>query len=97
MIAAASATYRILLPVATPIFTPAGIYAVAQSVAISCATSGATIRYTTNGPPPTSASTVYTGPISVSATTTIKAIATRSGYTTSAVASAAYTLSVRSP
>ncbi|WP_238323112.1 beta-1,3-glucanase family protein [Gorillibacterium massiliense] len=79
--------------VATPTFTPAGgTYVSAQSVTITSATSGAAIKYTTDGSTPTSASSTYIGPISVTATTTIKAIATKSGFTDSAVATAAYVI-----
>lgn len=79
--------------VATPTFSPpGGSYAAAQSVSISSATSGATIRYTTDGSTPTGASPVYSGPISVASSKTLKAIALKSGMTTSAVASAAYTI-----
>ena len=94
--AVATATYTIgtTQQVATPTFSPAGgTYSTAQSVTISCATSGATIRYTTDGSTPTSSSTVYSGPITVSKTTTIKAYATASGMTDSAVATATYTIS----
>jgi Chitobiase/beta-hexosaminidase C-terminal domain/Bacterial lectin len=78
---------------ATPTFSPAaGTYSSTQSVSLSDATSGATIYYTTNGSTPTTSSTKYTSPISVGATTTIKAIATASGYSNSAVASATYTI-----
>ena len=97
--AVASATYTIgsTQQVATPSFSPAGgTYSTAQSVTISCATSGATIRYTTDGSTPTSLSAVYSGPITVSSTTTIKAYATGSGMTDSAVASAAYIISLES-
>jgi hypothetical protein len=80
--------------VATPTFSPAGgTYTSAQSVTIATATSGATIRYTTNGADPTGSSTVYTGAINVSATTTIKARAYNSGMNESAIATAAYTIS----
>jgi hypothetical protein len=92
----ASAVYTItpLLPsVTTPTFSPAaGTYTSAQSVTISDATSGATIYYTTNGTPPTTSSTKYTGPITVSSTETLEAIAAAAGDTNSAVASAAYTI-----
>ncbi len=97
-IAMANALYYVYLAgtanaTATPTFSPAaGSYSTAQSVTIGCATSGATIRYTTDGSTPTSSSMVYSGPISVSKTTTIKAYATASGMTDSAVATAAYTI-----
>jgi len=90
----ASATYTINIPskVATPKFSPAGgSYSSAQSVALSCATSGAAIRYTTDGSAPSSSSTVYSGPISVSSTTTIKAKGFKSGMTDSDIATTAYT------
>ena len=89
-----SAKYTINLnAAATPAFTPAaGTYTSAQSVTIADATPGATIYYTTDGTAPTTASTQYTSPIPVSATTTINAIATASGFATSAVASATYTI-----
>jgi Chitobiase/beta-hexosaminidase C-terminal domain len=88
----ATATYTLTLPqAATPTFSPAGgTYTAAQSVTLSDATSGAAIYYTTNGSTPTTSSTLYSAPISVPKTTTIKAIASRTGWTTSAVASATY-------
>jgi len=80
-------------PVATPTFSPAGgTYASPQTVTISSSTAGATIYYTTNGSTPTTSSTVYSGPITVSATETVKAIATASGYSASAVGSASFTI-----
>ena len=78
---------------ATPTFTPpGGSYSSTQSVKILDATVGAAIHYTLNGTAPTAASPVYSVPISVTATETIKAIAIAPGYTTSAIASATYTL-----
>ena len=56
------------------------------------ATSGATIRYTTDGSTPTTSSPIYSGPIPVSQTTTIQAMAMASGMTNSNVASATYTI-----
>jgi N-acetylneuraminic acid mutarotase len=89
-----SATYTVSLPVAaTPTFNPpAGSYSTAQLVAITDATPGAAIYYTTNGTTPTAGSTLYTGAIPVSSTETIEAIAVASGYTQSAVGSATYTI-----
>lgn len=79
--------------VATPTFTPAaGSYSSAQSVTISCTTSGATIHYTTDGSTPTASSPTYSSAITVSSTKTIKAIAVKSGMTNSDVASATYTI-----
>ena len=82
----------------TTTFSPAaGTYSGAQSVTISDATSGATIYYTTNGTTPTTSSTKYTGPISVSSTETLQAIAVATGDANSAVASATYTIGSSSP
>lgn len=78
-----------------PTFSPApGTYANAQSVTINDSLSGATIYYTTNGTIPTTSSTVYSGPITVSATKTIEAIAAEptSGYSASTVTSGTYTI-----
>lgn len=79
--------------VATPTFSPGGgNYSTAQTVTISTATSGATIRYTTDGSTPTASSPLYSGAISVPSSRTIRAIALKSGLSNSAVASATYTI-----
>ncbi len=67
----------------------AGGYATTQSVTLACETSGTTIYYTTDGTTPSSSSTQYTGAISVSTTTTIKAIAIK-GSDESTIATADY-------
>ena len=72
----------------------AGTYTSAQSVTISDATAGATIYYTTNGVTPTTSSAIYTTAIAVSSTETLQAIATASGYSTSSVAPATYTINL---
>jgi Domain of unknown function (DUF1929)/Chitobiase/beta-hexosaminidase C-terminal domain/Bacterial lectin/PKD domain len=79
--------------VATPTFSPVGgNYTSTQSVTISTTTSGATLYYTTNGNNPTTGSTLYAGPVSVAATTTLKALAVKSGSNNSAVATATYSI-----
>jgi len=90
-----SAAYVISAPTAaaTPVFSVAGgSYTTTQTVSISDATAAAAIYYTTNGSVPTTSSTLYAGPITVSATETLNAIATATNYTTSSVATAAYTI-----
>ncbi len=88
----ATATYTI--KVATPTFTPeAGTYGEVQDVTINCATSGASIYYTTDNTDPTTGSTLYDGTaISVTETTTIKAIAVKDGLYDSEIATATYTI-----
>ena len=81
--------------VATPVFSPvAGTYYVPQTVSISTTTSGATIYYTTDGSTPTTSSTQYTSAISLSSTTTLQAIAIKSGVANSSIGSATYTFPV---
>ena len=77
---------------AAPTFTPSsGTFASSQAVTISDATPGAVIYYTTDGSVPTASSSVYQSPFTVSATTTVNAIALAAGFTTSPVATATYT------
>lgn len=80
-------------PAAAPTFLPAaGSYTSAQSVTLSSTTAGAVIHYTVDGAAPTTASTRYTGPVAVSSSLTLKAIATAPGHTASEVASATYAI-----
>ncbi len=86
-----SALYTIGPFVATPTFSPAaGSYGSAQTVTISTTTGGATLYYTTDGSTPTTSSAVYTGPITVSAGTTLSAIGVETGMTNSATGIANY-------
>ena len=78
--------------VATPTFNPvAGAVLGGTQVTIS-STDGAVIYYTTDGTNPTIQSATYSGPITVNAAMTIKAIAVKEGYIDSEMATAAYTI-----
>jgi len=69
-----------------------GTYNVAQTISLTCATAGTSIRYTDDGSEPTAENgTVYTAPFKVSDDKTIKAIAYKDGLKVSAVASETYT------
>lgn len=57
----------------------AGTYSSAQTVIISSKISGEAIYYTTDGSIPTTSSTIYKSPITISKTTILKAIAIKSG------------------
>jgi hypothetical protein len=88
--------------VATPTFSPvAGTYTSPQSAAISSTTSGATFIYTLDNSTPTANSscvptngTLYGVPVAINVSETLKAIGCESGFTTSGVASAAYTITL---
>jgi hypothetical protein len=93
-----SAVYTIGPPpqqVAAPTFSPdGGTYTSAQMVSLSSATSGALFRYTTDGSTPSeTVGTPYSNTaISISTTTTLKAVGYEPGFTDSAVTSATYTI-----
>ena len=64
------------ITVAAPTFSvPEGTYTEAQTVTLACETEGAAIYYTLDGTDPTAESTLYEAPITISTTTTVKAIA----------------------
>jgi len=85
---------NLVFNVETPVFSPNGaIFSSEQNVIISCATSGATIKYTTDGSTPSmnNGTTFESGDIiSLTNTTTIKAVAIKNELI-SAVESATYT------
>jgi hypothetical protein len=91
-----SATYT-QQAVATPAIGPApGTYTGSVPVTITDATSGATVYYTTDGSAPspgTGTTQAYpAGGFSLSASSTVRALATEPGYLTSAGATATYTV-----
>lgn len=87
-------TFTAPLPrVSEPAFSvAAGAYNSTQQVEISSATAGAEIFYTLDGSEPGTGKSRYTGEIMITATTTIKAVAVKSGMTDSPVASVALTV-----
>ncbi len=92
----ASAAY--ILKITAPGFSPnAGTFYTPQSVTLSCTTPDAKIYYTTNGNDPTESSYLYSSPISLTSTTTLKARAYRTGWTTSNITTGAYNFSVSTP
>lgn len=81
-----------------PGMTPApGTYTAVQSVTLSHGITGTTIRYTTDGTDPDTNSTVYSGPIAVNVSLTLKAKAWRNGYDSSNVTTGVYTLKLPMP
>lgn len=88
--------YTIDLPqVATPEFSVSeGTYNSAQTVTITSATEGAEIHYTTDGSEPNESSPVFDSstPLTIEATTTVKAIAYKDGMDVSEIAAVTYTI-----
>ena len=81
------------LPAATdPIFSLiSGIYVAGGQLTISNGMSNATIYYTTDGTYPSTSSPIYSGPISISSTQTVRAFATAPNYRPSSTTYANYT------
>ena len=91
-----NARYWLALPL--PVFSPpsggatsSGVYSPPLLVQISDSTAGTTIYFTTDGTTPTTDSSVYTAPISVSTNVILKAFASEDGFDDSLVATAWYT------
>lgn len=82
-------------PIDAPVFShPSGYYIQSFSLTISCSTPDVNIYYTLDGTIPDLNSTLYTAPITISTTTTVKAIAYLSPAEYSTVSSATYTFPV---
>ena len=78
--------------VAAPVIAPSGgTFTDSQTVTITCATEGASIYYTTDGSTPSVSNTLYNAPITLTETTTLKAIAAKDGMAESTVATATFT------
>ena len=83
--------------VKTPKFQPsAGVVEKGTTVTITCATAGSTIYYTTDGTTPTTDSSVYSTPITVNSTTTIKAMATAADLKNSSIATGNFVVNIPS-
>ncbi len=81
-----------------PAITPdGGSFAATQTVTLSTTTASANIYYTLDGSTPTPASTLYSGPITISAAATIGAIASADGYLQSPVSSAVFAFTTQVP
>jgi Domain of unknown function (DUF1929)/Concanavalin A-like lectin/glucanases superfamily/Bacterial Ig-like domain (group 2)/Chitobiase/beta-hexosaminidase C-terminal domain/PKD domain len=80
--------------VATPVITPGtDTYLGPVTLTITDPTNGASIYYTTDGSVPTvTPSELYTGPVTLHLSKTVKAMAVVSGFANSAVATAIYTI-----
>jgi hypothetical protein len=83
---------------AAPTMTPgAGTYAQSVQVSMTSSTPNVAIYYTTDGTVPSAASNLYSTPITLSASTTLKAIAVASGFIQSTVTTNAYVVSTQTP
>jgi len=88
------------LRVATPTLTPGGgTYAALQTVTVTCAVVGATLRYTTTGDDPTDADAVIASgsTVTVDRSLTLKVRGWKTGWSVSTVAVSTYTLKAATP
>ena len=78
---------------ATPVISPAsGTFLDQVTVTLETPTSGASLKYTTNGAEPDEKSTAYTGPFVLNQNTTLKVKAFKNGYSFSKSASANFVI-----
>ena len=88
------AAYRVstVSTISPPVISPASgtSFSSTLQVSMSCSTSGSEIRYTIDGSEPTGTSTLYTGAITISSTTTFKAAGFKEGMDPSSVTTAVY-------
>lgn len=84
---------QVVETVETPAFSiDGGAVAAGTTVAITCATPGATIFYTTDGTEPTVASSEYEEPVAINQAMTLMAIAVKEGMNSSKLASVTFTI-----
>lgn len=99
----ATAVYNVTTPQVPTFSVPAGTYNTAQTVALACSTTGASIYYTLDGTDPSPDATesptsiLYTTSIAVDVSKTIKALATTEGDARSDIVTATYELKAVSP
>lgn len=88
---AAAASSQVPAPAISP---TGGTFSSGQPVQVilTSAMAGAEIRYTTDGSDPTSASTLYSAPFPLTATTVVKAKAFKAGLTDSPITTATFTI-----
>lgn len=91
--------YTVTGTVATPLFSiVTGTYNTNQTVTITTATNGATIKYTLDGSTPGKThGSAYTGAINITATTTLKAMAYKENWIVSNENSASYAMKMADP
>jgi len=91
-----TAKYVIRPPAVAPVFDPApGAYTAVQHVTLTSATPGATFKYSTDGQSPVcGGNTPYSGPIEISNSLTLKAVACAAGYSDSPITSGGYDIAI---
>ncbi|MEF2247338.1 chitobiase/beta-hexosaminidase C-terminal domain-containing protein [Paenibacillus sp. IITD108] len=89
----AAVSFEVEDKAAIPLANPAGGAVISGTkITLTSATEGALIYYTTDGTTPTNASTLYTGPIEITGTMTLKAVATKLWMLDSEVLTEQYTI-----